>query len=63
MKRKIPATSIDWDLLGYCPYPSEVYVEDRQTHTFVLGPDGEPYEYLYDPVGFDLRPRAYPDAD
>ena len=41
---------------GYCPYPGEVYVEDRDTHTYLLGPDGWPYEIYYTPVGFDLRP-------
>lgn len=42
---------------GFCPYPGEVFVEDRELFTMVLDADGYPYLLDYDPVGFDLRPK------
>ena len=35
----------------------EVFESDRPTHSSVLGPDGAPLEYDYQPIGFDLRRR------
>lgn len=35
----------------------EVYESQRPRYSEVLGPDGEPLEYDYMPIGFDLRRR------
>lgn len=35
----------------------EVYVTEQETHSQLLGPDGEPLQYEQQPFGFDLRPR------
>lgn len=46
---------------GFCPYPGEVFVEDKEMFTLVLDADGYPYLLDYDPVGFDLRPKQVRD--
>ena len=33
----------------------EVFEDDRPRFSSVLGPDGTPLEYDYQPIGFDLR--------
>ena len=35
----------------------DVFVTEKETHSQILGPDGEPLEYEQEPFGFDLRPR------
>lgn len=47
--------SDDWEYYdGFTSYPTEVYVEDRPHYTELLDADGEPYEIVYQTVGFDL---------
>ena len=36
----------------------EVWVTEYETHSQLLGPDGEPLQYEQHPFGFDLRPRT-----
>lgn len=40
---------------------TEVFVTERETHSLLLGPDGEPLQYHDEPFGFDLRPQAQKD--
>lgn len=42
----------DCDLRG-----GDVFESDRPQFSALLGPDGQPLEYEYQPIGFDLRAR------
>ena len=38
-------------------YGHDVFVADQETHSRLLGPDGEPLEYEPVKLGFDLTPK------
>lgn len=43
-------------------FADQVHEQQRETHSRLLGPDGQPLRYDRPKVGFDLSPRRKPGA-